>query len=92
MIPVKKAATPQMATKSPGIASRRLLKKVSPPFCPENIRAISTPKNIMERTSSSTDNFPRVCFGKKDIRLFVSVILLILILQVIKVTTKFLTV
>ena len=58
IIPVKNAHTARIAAISIGIASERLLKKVSPPLCPDAIKKENIMKNRMETRISLTDHLP----------------------------------
>ena len=62
-IPVINAHTARIAATSMGIASERLLKNVSPPFCPDAIKEDNTIKNRMETTISLTDHLPCTVLG-----------------------------
>jgi hypothetical protein len=62
-IPVKNEPIANMEAVSMGIVSKRLLKNVSPPLCPDAIKADNTMKNRMEITINLTDQLPRVVLG-----------------------------
>ena len=65
MSPIKKAAIAEMADKSPGIASLRLLKKVSPPLSPKTMNIKNNPKRIRKAIINLIDHLPRFVFGMK---------------------------
>jgi hypothetical protein len=65
IIPVKKAATPDSPDKDIGTEIKRLLKKVSPPSCPEATMIIATRKKMTNPADSPNDHLPRKVFGRK---------------------------
>ena len=65
MMPVKKAAIPDSAAKNIGIEIERLLKKVSPPACPNATIILATRKKMINAAQSPRDHFPRRVFGMK---------------------------
>ena len=62
-IPVKNAHTASMAAISIGMVRERLLKKVSPPLCPEATIIINNMKNNTEAPISLIDQLPRTVLG-----------------------------
>jgi hypothetical protein len=63
IIPVKNAPTAEIAAINIGIASKGLLKNVSPPFCPEATSKPNKTKNERETAISLTDQMPGTLFG-----------------------------
>ncbi len=56
--PMMKAATPEIAARSPGIASKRLLKKVLPPLSPKAIKRFNNPRKMKKARIDPTDHLP----------------------------------
>jgi hypothetical protein len=59
------AAIPAVAASSPGMASTRLLKNVSPPRCPDAIRACNEPKKTAKATINQAEYLPSLVVGLK---------------------------
>ena len=64
-IPVKKAAIPAVPAGRIAADRRGLLKKVSPPRCPEETRAQNMPMNMPKAMISQADHLPRLVVGLK---------------------------
>jgi hypothetical protein len=65
IMPVKKAVTPDNPANNIGIEIERLLKRVSPPSCPEATIIIATRKKMTKPANSPKDHLPREVFGTK---------------------------
>ena len=65
MIPVKKEDIPEIAPISIGTDSKRLLKIVAPPRCPEATRSWNVMNNTIKAIMSHIDHLPKPVFGIK---------------------------
>lgn len=62
--PVTKADIADIPATIIGIVRQRLLKKLSPPLCPEATRTRNVMNNTMKMTNSQIDQLPKQVFGK----------------------------
>jgi hypothetical protein len=70
IIPVKNEPMATIAASSPGIASLRLPKKVSPPLSPKFINKNSSPRKIKKAIIKPTDHLPKLLWGVNLIVMF----------------------